>query len=70
MVRQSTIYKYFVVEKKTNREVIMREIMHHLLGSCGEHHFSLLTILSSGFVVLYKDYILCIIREARDVLFK
>mgnify|MGYP003624458223 FL=1 len=48
----------------------MREIIHHLLGSCGEHHISLLTIVSSGVVVLYKDYILCIIKEAKDVLFK
>jgi hypothetical protein len=48
----------------------MREIIHHLLGSCGEHHISLLTILSSGFIVLYKDYILHIIREVKDVLLK
>ena len=48
----------------------MREIIHHLLGSCGEHHISLLTIVSSGVVLLYKDYILCIIKEAKDVLFK
>ena len=34
----------------------MREIIHHLLGSCGETHLSILTILSSGVAILYKDY--------------
>lgn len=48
----------------------MREIIHHLLGSCGETHLSILTILSSGVAILYKDYIICIIREVRDAIFK
>ncbi len=48
----------------------MKEIIHHLLGSCGEGHVSLLTIFSSGIVYLYKDYIVQAIKEIRDVLFK
>ena len=48
----------------------MREILHHLLGSCGEGHISLLTILSTGIVLVYKDYIVSIIREVRDAIFK
>ena len=45
----------------------MREILHHLLGFCGESHVSLLTILSSGVVIMYRDYIVAILKEARDV---
>lgn len=48
----------------------MKEIIHHLLGSCGEGHISLLTIFSSSIVYLYKDYIVQAIKEIRDVLFK
>ena len=48
----------------------MREIIHHLLGSCGETHISIVTILSSGVAILYKDYIIYIIREVRDAIFK
>jgi len=48
----------------------MREMLHHLLGSCGEGHISLLTIFSTGIVLVYKDYIVSIIREVKDVLFK
>jgi hypothetical protein len=48
----------------------MREILHHLLGSCGESHVSLLTILSSGVVVMYRDYIVAMLKEVRDVIFK
>lgn len=48
----------------------MKEIFHHLLGSCGEGHVSLLTIFSSGIVYLYKDYIVEAIREIKDALFK
>ena len=48
----------------------MREILHHLLGSCGEGHISLLTIFSTGIVFVYRDYIVSIIREVKDVLFK
>jgi len=48
----------------------MQEILKHLLGSCGESHVSLLTIFSSGIVFLYRDYIVAILKEIRDVLFK
>jgi len=48
----------------------MREILHHLLGSCGESHVSLLTILSSGVVIMYRDYIVAILKEVRDAIFK
>ena len=48
----------------------MRDILHHLLGSCGESHVSLLTILSSGVVVMYRDYIVAVLKEVRDVIFK
>ena len=48
----------------------MKEILHHLFGSCGESHVSLLTILSSGVVIMYRDYIVAILKEARDVIFK
>ena len=47
----------------------MREILHHLLGSCGESHVSLLTILSSGVVIMYRDYIVAVLKEARDVFY-
>ena len=48
----------------------MREIIHHLLGSCGETHLSILSIISSGIVYIYRDYIICIAREVRDAIFK
>ena len=48
----------------------MREIIHHLLGSCGETHISIATLLSSGVAILCKDYIMYIIREVRDEMFK
>ena len=48
----------------------MREIIHHLLGSCGESHISLLTILSSGVVILYRDYIVAMLKEVKDAIFK
>jgi len=48
----------------------MQEILKHLLGSCGEGHVSLLMIFSSGIACLYKDYIVEVIKEIRDVLFK
>ena len=48
----------------------MREMLHHLLGSCGEGHISLLTIFSTGIVFVYRDYIVSIIREVRDAIFK
>jgi len=48
----------------------MKEILHHLLGSCGESHISLLTIVSSGFIFVYRDYVVNILKEFRDVLFK
>ena len=47
----------------------MREILHHLLGSCGESHVNLLTILSSGVVIMYRDYIVAVLKEARDVFY-
>ena len=47
----------------------MKEILHHLLGSCGESHVSLLTILSSGVVIMYRDYIVAVLKEARDVFY-
>jgi hypothetical protein len=48
----------------------MKDILYHLLGSCGESHISLLTIFSTGVAFVYKDYIVAIIREVRDGLFK
>tara|TARA_R100001163_G_C4939996_1_gene112259 strand:- start:445 stop:633 length:189 start_codon:yes stop_codon:yes gene_type:complete len=53
-----------------NKGVYMREIIHHLLGSCGETHISIVTLLSSGVAILCKDYIIYIIREVRDEMFK
>ena len=47
----------------------MQEILKHLLGSCGESHVSLLTIFSSGIVFLYRDYIVAVLKEARDVFY-
>jgi len=44
----------------------MKEILYHLLGSCGEGHMNLITIFSSGIIYLYKDYIVAIIKEIRD----
>ena len=48
----------------------MQEILKHLLGSCGENHISILTIFSSGIVFLYKDYIVTMLKEIRDAMFK
>ena len=48
----------------------MQEILKHLLGSCGEGHVSLLTIFSSGIVFLYRDYIVTILKEIRNAIFK
>ena len=48
----------------------MQEMLKHLLGSCGESHVSLITIFSSGIVFLYRDYIVAVLKEIRDVLFK
>jgi len=48
----------------------MKDILYHLLGSCGEGHTSLLTIISSSCIFIYRDYVVNILREFRDVLFK
>ena len=48
----------------------MKEILHHLLGSCGEGHISIMTIISSSVAYLYKDYIVGAIKELKDVYFK
>lgn len=48
----------------------MRELLHHLVGSCGESHISLLVIIYTGIFVGYKDYILSLIKGVTDVLFK
>jgi hypothetical protein len=45
----------------------MKEILHHLLGSCGEHHFSLMTLLFLGVGIKFKDIIYLIIEGVRDV---
>ena len=48
----------------------MKDILYHLLGSCGESHISLLTIFSTGVAFVYKDYIVGAIKELKDVYFK
>jgi|TARA_E500000305_G_scaffold100348_3_gene93182 hypothetical protein len=48
----------------------MRELLHHLVGSCGESHISLLMIVYTGIIAIYKDYLLAIIKGVKDVLFK
>jgi len=45
----------------------MKEILHHLLGSCGEHHFSFMTLLFLGVGIKFKDVIYLIIEGVRDV---
>ena len=48
----------------------MKEIIHHLLGSCGESHISIFTIFSTSVAFLYRDYIVAIIKGVKDDLFK
>jgi hypothetical protein len=48
----------------------MKEILNHLLGTCGEGHISIISLMSMGVIVVYKDYVLTIIREVKDVMFK
>ena len=45
----------------------MKEILHHLLGSCGDHHFSLMTLLYLGIGLKFKDLFLLIIEGVKDV---
>ena len=45
----------------------MKEILHHLLGSCGEHHLSLITLLSLGIGIKFKDLLYLIMQEVKDV---
>ena len=40
----------------------MRELLHHLIGTCGESHLSILTLLSTGVLFIYRDYVLDFIR--------
>ena len=48
----------------------MREILHHLLGTCGESHVSVLTLYYIGVFVVYKELVVTIAREVKDGLFK
>jgi len=48
----------------------MREILHHLLGSCGEGHISVLTLYYLGVFVVYKELLVIVAKEVKDVLFK
>ena len=43
-------------------KAIMKEMINHILGTCGENHLSVLTIMSSGIAILYKDYIIRFFR--------
>ena len=53
-----------------NKGENMKEIIHHLLGSCGENHISIFTIFSTSVAFLYRDYIVAIIKGVKDDLFK
>ena len=61
-----------MVEKFNNSKIgdSMKEILHHLLGTCGEGHVSVLTLYYLGVFVIYKELIVTIAREVKDVLFK
>jgi len=48
----------------------MREILHHLLGTCEENHVSVLTLYYLGVFVVYKELVVTIAREVKDGLFK
>ena len=48
----------------------MKDILHHLLGTCGESHISVLTLYYLGVFVIYKELLVEIAREVKNALFK
>ena len=48
----------------------MKEILHNLLGTCGESHISVLTLYYLGVFVVYKELVVEIAREVKNALFK